>query len=397
MRLFQKWQRVAACLLAAGLLSAVFIRQGHAQGGTYEVVDLGSLGGLQSKAFGLNNSGRIVGDSTLSAGASVASPFTWTAGQLTSVGSFGGEGGAAFALNQLGYSVGYATTATNRKHAFIWSDIFGKLDIGTLPGGSFASAYDINDANQVVGQSEIGPLVDRGFVWQSSTGMQVIPSFDGTGASGANGINNKGQIVGWSATASNAAHAFILSGGVMTDLGTLGGSNSVAQKINEAGEVVGYAGIASNSASQPYHAFRWSASTGMADLGTLGGSRSMAHDINGIGVIIGTSEIAPGVWRAFIYDQYLGMQNLNNYLVTSGWTLQEARSINDKGQIVGFGINPSGQTHAFLLIPQSDEVPGGEPPPCTVTPTAQPILLPQPTALQRVAPARKPAAKVRGR
>src|ERR1017187_8594314 len=35
----------------------------------------------------------------------------------------------------------------------------------------------------------------------------------------------------------------------------------------------------------------------------------------------------------------------------SGWTLKYALGINDKGQIVGIGINSSGQTHAFLLDP----------------------------------------------
>jgi probable HAF family extracellular repeat protein len=397
MRLFKKWQRIAACVLALGLVSAVFLRPGHAQlGVTYAVIDLGSLGGIQSKAYGLNNSGRIVGDSTVSAGTVSAIPFAYTSGQLTNVGTFGGDTGTAFALNQIGYSVGYAATATNDKHAFVWSDIFNKLDIGTLPGGTFAAAYDINDANQVVGESEIAPLQDRGFVWQKATGMQMILSFNGTGATGANGINNAGQIVGWSSTTSGATHAFLLSGGTMTDLGTFGGTTSIAQKISDNGEVVGYAGLASNSASQPYHAFRWTASTGLQDLGTLGGSRSIAYDINGSGVIVGHSEIAPGIEHAFIYDSLLGMQDLDGLSGTPGWTLQEARAINDKGQIVGFGINPQGETHAFLLVPQVDEIPGGEPPPCFSAPTAQPIVLPQlPTLIKPVQTTKSTGAKGR--
>jgi probable HAF family extracellular repeat protein len=35
----------------------------------------------------------------------------------------------------------------------------------------------------------------------------------------------------------------------------------------------------------------------------------------------------------------------------SGWTLQYASAINDVGQIVGYGLNPSGQQDAFLLDP----------------------------------------------
>jgi hypothetical protein len=35
----------------------------------------------------------------------------------------------------------------------------------------------------------------------------------------------------------------------------------------------------------------------------------------------------------------------------SGWTLSRALYTNDSGQIVGYGSNPSGQTHPFLLTP----------------------------------------------
>lgn len=35
----------------------------------------------------------------------------------------------------------------------------------------------------------------------------------------------------------------------------------------------------------------------------------------------------------------------------SGWTPSNAYDINDSGQIVGEGVSPSGETHAFLLTP----------------------------------------------
>ena len=46
------------------------------------------------------------------------------------------------------------------------------------------------------------------------------------------------------------------------------------------------------------------------------------------------------------------MQDLNNLISSNcGWTLEDAVAINNKGQIVGYGINPSGQTDVFLLTP----------------------------------------------
>jgi probable HAF family extracellular repeat protein len=65
----------------------------------------------------------------------------------------------------------------------------------------------------------------------------------GGNSSSASGINDRGQIVGFSTTASGDFHAFLYENGVMTDLGTLPGSNfSVANGINNRGDVVGASG-----------------------------------------------------------------------------------------------------------------------------------------------------------
>ena len=46
------------------------------------------------------------------------------------------------------------------------------------------------------------------------------------------------------------------------------------------------------------------------------------------------------------------MIDLNSTISSqSSWTLLDATAINDQGQIVGYGANPSGQDHAFLLTP----------------------------------------------
>src|SRR5205085_9600063 len=135
-----KCRRPAVCLVALCLLSSVFLRPSTAQVGRYTIIDLGTLGGLQSKAYSINSAGRVAGDSTPSAGSSSPSPFAWQDLTFTNIGTFGGDSGTAFSVNALGNAVGNAATSTNEKHAFIWSDIFGKLDIGTLPGGPFATA-----------------------------------------------------------------------------------------------------------------------------------------------------------------------------------------------------------------------------------------------------------------
>jgi probable HAF family extracellular repeat protein len=85
------------------------------------------------------------------------------------------------------------------------------------------------------------PLVP--FVWQDGV-MTDLGTLGGT-FSGAAGINDRGQIAG-SSTLSNvpgsAQHAFLWQDGVMVDLGTLGGGDlSSGFQINNQGHVVGQA------------------------------------------------------------------------------------------------------------------------------------------------------------
>jgi len=92
---------------------------------------------------------------------------------------------------------------------------------------------------------------------------------------GAFGINDSGQVVGYSRTATGESHAFLWTDGVMKDLGTLGGTNSVAFGINDSGQVVGY----SITATGETHPFLWTDGV-MQDLGTLG----EAYFIGGLGI-----------------------------------------------------------------------------------------------------------------
>lgn len=218
-----------------------------------------------------------------------------------------------------------------------------------VPVSSFAAA--INDNGQIVGWfcppteiscSSLDPSETsnglHAFLYSGGT-ITDLGTLPGASGSEATGINDIGQIVGYSHTANGNEHAFLYSAETMTDLGTLaGGFNSYAMGINSAGQVVGKA----DTGSGAVHAFLYGGGT-MMDLGTLpGGATSSATAINKLGQIVGYSTTASGVEHAFLLS---GGSIADLGTLPGGASL--ATGINDSGVIVGDSLTAAGNLHAF--------------------------------------------------
>jgi probable HAF family extracellular repeat protein len=287
----------------------------------YAVIDLGQGSGV----YGINQSGQVVGQN------SSGWVILYTGGQVTALGP-----GAGYGINDEGELVGQTTFCGGQ---FGFSDLDRAWTLLMPPvGGQEGSANAINNEGVIVGWSGSSAYSPQACLFDDFTATDLGTL--GGATSEATGINDAGQVVGWSQTASNLnPHAFVYSGGVMTDLGTLLGLDySEARAINNQGQIIIQTGCDS---------FLYS--NGVAcDLGNWGGACTLAYGINNNGQVVGQSENAGG---AFVFDG-TQMQGLNNLISpASGWALYQATAINDSGQIIGTGYNAANLDNLFLLIP----------------------------------------------
>jgi probable HAF family extracellular repeat protein len=289
---------------------------------------LGSLGGIgvspPTIAITLNNAGDVVGSSFRPDNKLHA--FLWTdAGGMSDLGTLGGNESQALGINSAQWVVGHATIAGEAEtHAFLWKPGTGMTDLGTL-GGTTAYAYSVNDAGVVAGASATsGDVSFRAFRWTAGGGMEDLGTLDGS--SFALAINASGVIAGNYFTAAGDVRTFRWTQATgMQDLGTLGGPYAAMSAMNDAGVIVGL----SRTAAGEFHAFRWTASTGMQDIGLLeGGSFSWAEGINNLGEIVGRFSTLSGSSRAFYWTEEDGMQSLEPFLGTVG----EVQALNDNHQ-----------------------------------------------------------------
>ena len=207
--------------------------------------DLGNLLGPTSDhptngsyALAINNNGQVVGNSD---GFGGTHAFLYGNGQMQDLGSLSGTAfSTAYGINDSGQVVGYANTGTGSQHAFLYEN--GQMqDLGTL-GGQSSNAFDINNNGQVVGSAAPSSGSQHAFLYKNGQ-MQDLGTLGGPG-SGAEAINDSGQVVGFSNTGSGSQHAFLYENGQMKDLNSLipqdsGWALEYAIGINKGGQIVG--------------------------------------------------------------------------------------------------------------------------------------------------------------
>ena len=375
--------------IAAGSLLAALA---FAQTPRYTITDLGTLpGGTYSYDYGMNSAGWVTGGaaaSTQTDGVSQTA-FLWNGRHMIDLGTLPGglnsEGAGVNASGEVAIlSETYRTDpngedfcelGTHRQcHAAIWKN--GTMTpLPTLKGGSNAAAFDINSRGQISGFAENGKndstclsggtpfqvIRFEAVIWGPDGEIRELSPLKGDTVGFAFAINDAGQVVGSSGLCSNTSippgpsgpHAVLWDkDGSVTDLGNLGGAFNVPSAINNRGQVVGGAASALDGT---IHAFLGSKGKPMQDLGAFPGAfvttAACCKSINDRGEVVGFA-IDPSGFRALIWQNNVPV-DLNTLIPTgSGWYLESTCSINNAGEIAGQGLI-NGEVHAFLLTPRS--------------------------------------------
>lgn len=388
-------KQLAVLALACLVVSPVLVPVASAQ--DYTVTDLGQI-----SPVGINLWGEVAGN--LNNGHAAL----WIpSGRILDIGVLpGGKFSVAAGINDLGTITGTAdgpgvvtgsilagtVSCSDIFQPFVWTLRHGFSTPASIPAVSpghvtlpcLQSDYatGINLLGQVVGSNIDYATYKLGILWNESKGVSII--FSNAFQSSANAINDFGVVAGqYSAETElyNTSHIALWKNGVVTDLGgLLGGPSDMglcsgASSVSDMGTVAGwstpYDGIDFFACDQvtdgqiPIHAIIWTPGSGMRDLGTLSGdSSSVAVKVNLFGQVIGMSGSTVTLdttWheyemdvsgRPFVWSESKGMQDLNTLINPfSGWVLNTATDINEKGQIVGSGTR-NGQVRGYLLTPK---------------------------------------------
>jgi probable HAF family extracellular repeat protein len=371
---------------------------------TYQIVEIAPLPGCDnSQGRAINASGQVTGLALAfrpGHAPFISHGFVWTNGRSVDLGIAPGfVGSVGLGLNNAGQIVGRLETAAPKPRAIphgvqfsepMWRGFLSagkkKTALPLPPGCAESSANGINDSGQIVGiANHANSVYGQSFLYSKGrlTDLGNLGKYGGHAPIGstAAGINRSGQIVGTSFASGGfdmISHAYFYAQGRMHLIGEPPDFEySIGTAINNQGQVTGFA--AKEGPSYDYgglrRAFLWQNGV-IKNLGTLPGFRdSIGTALNSRGDVVGSAESLPLLdeWfhshlpfnstsplnppsHAFL-SRDGQMYDLNDLVPAgSGWVLEIADGINDKGQIVGTGKH-NGKTRAFVLTPLKREEP----------------------------------------
>ena len=328
------------------LLGSVFVLVAFAQSAAaspivQSFIPLGKLNGTTSlRISGVNNLGQVVGWNSNGA---TTQAVLWNNESPIALQGLGGTNTLAYGINNSGRIVGSSDVANNLDYrAVLWNGNSAPAIIGP----SFGTARAINSAGDIGGSVRLGEWASQPTIFRSdgtTLGLQTPLPGDYV----VTGMNDSTKAVGFVLTvpgpSGNTALPVLWDGSSATFLSNPSGS-AIARAINNAGDIVGDG----NS-----KALLWSGPDVTTLLGPQGSIATRASDINNNGLIVGASGVQSFERRAVVWLN-LEAFDLTALLASSGlganWILNNAFAVSDNGWIAGDAMNSvTGIQAGFLL------------------------------------------------
>ena len=314
---------------------------------------------------------RLVGGQAVDAQAA-SNQTTYT---ITDLGTLGGTFSQGDYVNANRAASGFSTRAGDTVlHAFQWEN--GVLtDLGPGFHGPNSAAIIINASEVSTGNAQYSstattgvetlfcnsPFVCHAATWTRGGVLTDLGTLGGPASAGLF-INDGDQVVGVSETKTidpfgfdgidgggfPAVRGFVFQNGKMTALSTLGGYDSIANANNSLGQVGGTAqlagGIDPTVGFVPQHPVRWT-NGAILDLGTLGGEFGFVESMNSVGQVSGISTLAGEAHaHGFIWQNGV----ITDVGTLPGDTDSDVSQINNLGEGVGFSANSTAMRATIL-------------------------------------------------
>ncbi|GAA3352040.1 hypothetical protein GCM10020358_84620 [Amorphoplanes nipponensis] len=305
--------------LAATLATGTPATPAAATARQYTVTDLGTLGGLSTEVYDLNDKGVAVGRSLTADGELHA--FSWKKGRITDLGTLpGGHYAEAHGINEDGVIAGTALNAAGEYRAVIWRH--GRI---TDLGQGRSIGWDVNDHGQVLVSrvDQTGAQSSR-LIWQNGTVTELGP--ENTYATTVGKINNEAKVLMlFRDQPGGQPYLGYQQYGSTSGFGPIGGTGT-----NYPNDIANTGIIAAYSTDDQGHTRPATYPLGPVDLGTLGGPNGNATAVNDNGVFAGLADAADGTSRPVLWKN---RQIID--LTTRGLTVDEMPvGINNRGQMI---------------------------------------------------------------
>jgi len=126
---------------------------------------------------------------------------------MRDLGTLGGAHSAAFGISQTGEIVGMSETAAGTEEAFLWTPDEGMRSLGLLGRDPETSAAAVNASRWIVGNTATeADEIGLPFLWTPERGLRRLPTLGGSQGQPRD-VNELGVIAGASVTSNGAVRA----------------------------------------------------------------------------------------------------------------------------------------------------------------------------------------------